>query len=153
MAKIGVGKTNLAIYNGQVDLTEWSEEELVRGQRRSKRGTWEGRPPKVVPKAVHDELVRRKLSQAYELMRDNVVKATGVLIEIATDKEVDAAVRLKAVDMIQNRVMGRAPERVALSIEPEPWLIALRAGVVSIGADPPADIEDAELVADNPDDF
>lgn len=63
-ASISLGRTNAAILHGDEDLTLWSEEELIRGPRRDKNGSWSGRPPKVVPKAVHDELVRRPTAKA-----------------------------------------------------------------------------------------
>lgn len=147
MGHIRCGGTTIAILNGTEDLSVWTDEELIRGQRKSRRGTWEGRPPKVVPKAIHDELVRRKMSQAYDLLRDNVVKASEVLIELASNKKVDAAVRLKAVGMIHDRVLGKAPARVQLTAEAEPWLLALQAGVVSIGAAAAdQDVMDAEVI-------
>lgn len=70
---IRVGESTVAILNGEEDVSLWSDEELTRGQRKDKNGTWVGRPPTVVPKALHDELVRRKMSKAFELLRDNVV--------------------------------------------------------------------------------
>lgn len=131
----------MAILNGEMDLSAWSEEELMRGQRRSRRGTWEGRPPKLVPKAIHDELVRRKMSEAHDLMRDNVVKATEVLIEIAEDKEVDPAVRLRAVGMIHDRVLGKAKERVEVAVEFTPMDQDIEA-ITVVWGDEVIDVED-----------
>lgn len=51
--RVRVGNTNTAILSGEEDLSLWSEEELVRGRRRAKNGKWVGRPPAVVPKALH----------------------------------------------------------------------------------------------------
>ncbi len=129
--RVRVGKTNQAILSGQTDLTTWTEEELLRGQRRNKNGGWNGRAPAVVPMAVHDELVRRKMSQAHELLRDNLVAATEVLIELATDEDVESATRLKAATTILDRVLGKAPETVNLELN-KPWQIALNAGIVSV---------------------
>lgn len=126
MARVGVGKTNLAILSGELDLSTWSEEELLRAQRKSKRGTWEGRPPKLVPKAIHDELVRRKMSQAHDLLRDNLIAAVGVLVEIAKDGEAQDSDRIKAAQLIIERVMGKTPERVQLEVAP-PWALAIQA--------------------------
>src|SRR4051812_38504065 len=77
--KITLGKSNLAILSGEADLSLWTEEELIRGQRRAANGRWMGRPPKVVPKAVHDELVKRKLSKAYDLLDESIYDAVAVL--------------------------------------------------------------------------
>lgn len=128
-----VGKTNAAILAGETEvLSEWSEEELLRGRRRDVHGRWSGRPPKLVPRAVHDELVRRKMSEAHDLLRDNVVAATEVLVSLATDQDADAAVRLKAATTILDRVLGKAPERVELAVEP-PWATALQAAIAQRG--------------------
>lgn len=142
-----VGRTNQAILRGELDLSTWSEEELMRGQRRDKNGRWVGRPPKVIPKAVHDELVRRKMSKAHDLMRDNVVKATEVLVEIAQDREVDPAVRLRAVAMIHDRVLGKAPDKVQVeaAISVQPWEQAIVGAIVSISRRDVIDVEGEDV--------
>jgi len=128
-----VGKTNAAILGGEADLSLWSEEELKRGTRRDKNGGWGGRPPVVVPKAIHDELVSRKMMQAHELLRDNLCEAINVLVTIAKDKRADGAVRVKAANTIIERVLGKVPERVHLARDDEPAFIqAIRNSVVSI---------------------
>lgn len=119
--RIQIGKRNAALLAGLTDLSDWSDEELQRGQKKSRRGTWEGRPPKIVPKALHDELVRRTMSKAGELLRDNLVGATEVLISLATGEDVDDAVRLKASAMIMDRVLGKTPERVDLNVRKTPF--------------------------------
>lgn len=128
-------------------LVHASEEELMRGQRRSKTGKFQGRPPKVVPMAVHNELVRRKMSQAHDLMRDNVVKATEVLVEIAQDKEVDPAVRLRAVAMIHDRVLGKAPDKVQMeaAITMQPWELAIEGAIVSISQAEVIDVDGEDV--------
>ena len=141
--KVRVGKTNSAILSGQADLSSWTEEELLRGQKRSKTGTWTGRPPLVVPTKLHDELVRRKMSVAHDLLRDNLVAATNVLIELATDEAVESGVRLKAASIIMDRVLGKAPDRVSIETT-KPWEIALAAGVVSLGQRDVIDVADLE---------
>jgi len=130
--RIAIGQTNLAILRGELDLSTWSDEELQRGYRRDKNGKWSGRPPVIVPKAIHDEMVRRKMSEAYDLLRDNVVEAVKVLVAVATDCEVDAGVRVKAATVILDRVLGRAPERIHVEVEP-PWSAAIRNAIVEYG--------------------
>lgn len=128
---VWVGKTNAAILAGEVDLSIWTEEELIRGQKRDKNGRWVGRPPKVIPKAVHDELVRRKMSKAHDLLRDNLVAAVEVLVGIAKDKRAQNSDRLKAASLIMDRVLGKVPDHVVLTEDQEPaWAKAIRAGMV-----------------------
>lgn len=67
---VWVGKANSAILAGTEDLSLWSEEELLRGQRRGKNGRWVGPRPKVVPTAIHQELVQRRMLNAHDLLGD-----------------------------------------------------------------------------------
>ncbi len=133
-AYVRLGKTNTQILVGTTDLAEWDDEELLRGQRKAADGTFVGRPPKLVPKAIHDELVRRTMSSAAEKLRSNLVDATTALTEIATDAEAADADRLRAISMIMDRVMGKTPDRVEVSAE-MPWLTAITEGIVSVDDD------------------
>lgn len=133
---VRMGKTNTRIMTGQEDLSLWTDEELKRGQRKDKNGGWRGVPPKVVPKAIHNELVKRTLANAHELLRENLDVAVSVLTEIVDDPTVEAKDRLRAVAMIMDRVMGKDPIPIQHGGETPPWQVAIQAGIVSIkGAD------------------
>lgn len=96
-----------------------------------KNGRFAGRPPKVVPKAIHQELVQRRMLDAHSLLGQNLVKAVQVLVDIATDKRADAAVRVKAASLIMDRVLGKVPDKVMLTDDHEPtWAKAIRSGMV-----------------------
>lgn len=129
-----LGRANTQILVGTEDLSLWDDEELQRGQRKGPRGRFEGAPPKIVPKAIHDELVKRTLAKASETMRSNLVAATEALTAIATDLEADPAARLRAIQMIQDRVMGKAPDKVDVSVD-MPWLDAITDGIVATDND------------------
>jgi hypothetical protein len=133
---ITVSPITTAILHGDEDLSAWTDEELVRGQRRSpKTGHWIGRKPTVVPRAVHDELVRRRLSKGYDLLRDNLLEACSTLTEVMKDKRADPHARIKAAQLVLQYVAGKPPDRVLLGmaedIKPK-WMQALTAGIVSI---------------------
>lgn len=113
---INVGRNNAAILRGEAGLDTWDEEELIRGQRRAANGKFMGRPPKVVPMAVHDELVRRKMTKAYDLLADSIYDAVAVLVEVAQDTEADPAVRVKAATEILNRTIGKPKETLELGV-------------------------------------
>ena len=131
--KIYAGKANVAILNGDEDVRQWDDEELRRGQRRNKNGGWSGRPPKIVPKAVHDELVRRQYDAAARILRESLVDAVTLFAEIVRDVDADPAVRLKAGQLIVERVMGREPLRVNVEVKAK-WEQAIEASIVSLPA-------------------
>lgn len=128
-ARIYLGKTNTNILVGKNDVSDWTEEELQMGRRQSKNGTFSGRPPVVVPKAVHDELVKRTLNNAQEHMRQNLEGVVEVLVGIATGPGIEPKDRLKAIGMVMDRVMGKVPDTV--NLRPDmPWVQAITDGIV-----------------------
>lgn len=148
LVRIGAGNTR--ILTGQDDLSTWSDEELREGRKRDKNGGWQGKAPVVVPKALHDELIRRTLMEANELMREDLVTAVQMLVQIATSEACEAKDRLRAISMIMDRVMGKSPDKVEISGQ-SPWLVALQAGVVNIGNGNGATADDEEDDIDDAD--
>ena len=127
------------------DLSDWDDEELRRGQKRDKNGHFRGRPPKIVPKILHDELTRRTLKEAQQLMQDNLVAAVKVLKDIALDDDVPPVDRVRAIDMMMTRIMGKPPERVEISASVKPFEELFQDGLVR-------DIsEDDNIIDVNPD--
>lgn len=121
---VSLGRTNAAILLGNEDLSLWSDEELLRGQKRSKNGVWTGRPPKVVPTAIHAELTKRRFGEVHELLRESLVDATKVLLSIIEDPDASDKDRLTAIGMLYDRVLGKPKERVEVDLvpkEPELW--------------------------------
>lgn len=140
------------------DYIDWDEEELLRGQRRPSCGYWSGRRPTRIPQGCYDELVRRTLLEAGDVLRRNAVAASTALAEIATSPATSDGDRIRAAGMILDRVMGKAPEHITLSTtaaSDAPWAIALR-DIVMVGTEEqakalgPADVIDVEVVEDDP---
>lgn len=142
-AIVHVGQNTTRILTGQEDLTSWTDEELERGQKMSKNGTWTGRPPQVIPKIIHDELVKRTLSKAQELLRSNLLDAVAALTSIAKDEDAPEGARIQAATLIMERVMGKTPEKVEISAE-MPWMDALTDAIVSTEDDFVANALDVE---------
>lgn len=147
-AMVRVGETSTRVLTGEDDLSGWDNEELRRGRRRAqtgaRKGTFHGADPKVVPKALHDELVKRTLDAAAKLLQENLQAAVEVLIDVVTDEDVEPKDRLRAIQMIMDRTMGKAPDKVEISGEMKPWQIALRGGIVNTAAGSEQPDEDEE---------
>lgn len=143
MGYVNVGKRNMAVYRGDDDLSEWTEEELIRGKLRSKNGKWTGRAPRFIPAEIHQELTSRRMLEARELLSSNTVAAVGVLIEVATDKLAPTSDRVKAASLILDRTMGKAPTTVKLDVGVrEKWEQAIAHSIISI----PAELAEAIVV-------
>src|SRR5678816_4765825 len=72
-ALVRVGTAGTAVLAGEDDLSEWTDEELKRGRRAvqvgANKGKFLGKEPIVVPKKLHDELVRLSLIHISEPTR------------------------------------------------------------------------------------
>jgi hypothetical protein len=141
---IKVSPITAAIVNGQEDLSTWTDEELERGQKGDKNGRWPTKKPTIVARAVHDALTRHKMSKAHDLLRENTYKAVQVLVEVATDRAVDRAVRLKAAELILDRTMGKPMEKMRLDIASDsPFMQMIATAIVPRAQ---ADVIEGEVI-------
>lgn len=116
-----IGRRNAALLRGDDDVREWDDEELLRGQSRDRNGHFRGRKPRIVPRHVHEELVRRRLAEAQHQLAYNLPRAIEIYVELMDGEDVDDAVRLRAADKVIERVMGKVPEKIAMTVQQAPW--------------------------------
>lgn len=155
-----ISARTVALMNGEDNVEDWDDEELFRGHRRDSNGNFTGRPPKLVPQQAHRELLKRRLKQAELLMVDALPAATKTLVAIMESPFAEDRDRIKAAQLVIERVMGKAIERVEVGITNDPpWMEALQAGIVDIETEQPAigpvpydddddEIIDAEIIED-----
>jgi hypothetical protein len=112
------------INAGEITMKEFvkslSPEELARGQMKDKNGGWSGAPPKWVPAELHQECVRELLRRGDELWRSSYVQAIETMTKIATTDGIEVKDRMKAAIYVIERLAGKTPERVELSVV-DPW--------------------------------
>ncbi len=106
-AKVRLSKTNTALFLGNVDLTTWDDEEIWRGQKKASNGKWVGRPPAVVPHAVHEERIRRTMTKAHELLRESTYAAVALLRQVVDDEDANYGYRLAAAQQILDRTLPK----------------------------------------------
>lgn len=106
------------LMQGVITVDDLDDEELARGQLRAVDGSFRGRPPKMIPLQLVQEMRREWLSRAEGKLREALMeKGLGTLTELAGDTNIDASVRLRAAQMIIERTMGKVPDRVVLAAE------------------------------------
>jgi hypothetical protein len=135
------------LMDGTIKVEDLDDEEIIRGQLRDRNGRFTGTKAALIPRAMHDEMMRRVLTRGQEKMRDDYFSAVDTISTIMKDTQVEPAIRLRAADMIITRVAGKPVEKVELSVEVKPWEKAMTHIVKQI----PSDIWDAEVVADDDD--
>ena len=112
--------------------------ELARGQLMDSRGGFTGRPPTLVPRAFHDACVRELMKRGREMYKENYIQAIQAMTDIATNKAVKEADRIKAATFVIERLEGKVPERLEV-VASAPWQDMI-GGIV-------ADVPDGAAVA------
>lgn len=122
-----VGRAKL-FQQGLLLPEDMDMEELERLQFRDRHGNMAGRPPKLSAaqqRAIHAEWLRR-IGKMYEGGLEFAIRA---LIKIIQDPRTKDADRLKAIDMLAARAIGREPQTVNVNAS-SGWADALEAGIV-----------------------
>ncbi len=129
------------------DLDSWDEDELIRGQRKNAKGTFANKPVKYIPTSVHQELVKRQMRLASHLLNAKLFMAAKMLVDIITSPSTEDPTRLRAIGMLFDRTMGKAPEKVEVTSD-APWVLALR-DVAVVGTDRQADVIDIDPIEED----
>lgn len=111
----------VALITGELDVNDLDDEELARGYPKDKNGRFTGRPPRMIPMALHQRIQKEFFARIEEKMRDALPDAVAMLAQLATSPAAEDKDKLKAIDMLMNRVMGKPPERVEISSGDKPF--------------------------------
>lgn len=105
-------------------VEEWDAEELARGRPRAKDGTFKGKPPAFIDRALHETIVRQFEQVVRGEMNKHTVKALTVLEKILDDDDIDekgrpivpAGTKLDAAKFLVEHILGKPKQRVETDI-------------------------------------
>jgi hypothetical protein len=110
-----------SFVDGRIPFSEMDDEELARLQVRNRNGDFGGTRPKMMPTALvqahEQELMRRNTT----LLKEVLLKATQVHIDVMNDENADPALRMRAAQYMQERLMGKTPDKMEIKAELKPW--------------------------------
>jgi hypothetical protein len=120
---VRIGKRTADMLLGRVDFTTWTDEELIAGYQ-GKNPRVGGATSGIIPLELHQELARRVMTRAQHRFTAELEYAINKLFAII--KEIDPAdpspVQLKALEMVMDRVLGKAVEVIDVRhTEPKPY--------------------------------
>lgn len=109
--------------NGFLTVEELDDEELRLGRCRGRHGQF---PPMTrrmesVPRDLYDAMVAEHQKRMQEQYRQNMDAALGTILEIMIDPSVEPKDRLTAAFHIKEQVMGKTPDKVAVTVDKAPW--------------------------------
>ena len=128
------------LMRGELSVDDLTEEELLTGILDDKNGERSGRPSNLIPRELHQAVVRRVIEIGEQRVRSSFLEATENIIAIGLGdpekvetKEYDNGrlvgsesrsydpVVLKAATWLHERVAGKTPDVVAATVEVKPW--------------------------------
>lgn len=99
------------IARGEVDLSQYSDEEILSAEIRMADGRLLPAPTEL-PEVFIREQVKRQLKQAEVKVRQGAMDALDVYSEIMNDEMQEAKDRIKAGQFFLDRFLGKAPQHV-----------------------------------------
>ena len=106
---------------GLIPIEELDDEELHREKLRDKDGMFRGRGHEIVPRTLRRK-IQAEIQARYVLKyQASLPDAQQVLIDIMNDDTQSAADRLRASVYLQERLVGKVPDKVEISAEIKPW--------------------------------
>lgn len=109
------------LMSGELNVEDLDDEELARGYPRDRNGNFGGRPPRMIPLILHRQIQKVFFARLEEQMRKALPDAVAMLATIATNPMSEDRDKLKAIDMVLTRIMGKPPEKVILSTGEKPF--------------------------------
>jgi hypothetical protein len=107
---------------------------------------------------MYRELTRRRFSRAHDLLASSLADGALMLRSVINDPDAPTADRIKAAEVMFDRVLGRPRESIALDFsgtaETPKWQAAMAKGIVSTLSQAVAqergEIVEGEIVAEDP---
>lgn len=106
-----------ALIDGTIDIEELDNEELARGYPRASDGTFRGRPPQIIPTAVHNRMRKELFERAEVQLKKDLPDAAAFMSKVIANEEVDIKTRLDAAKWLIERVMGKNPTQIQISAD------------------------------------
>jgi hypothetical protein len=125
---VRVSKRTVDLMEHPEQIADWTDEELARGAPKHVK-----RPPNMIPAPVFAELVKRVLGKARHRMAAELMVAVEQHIAIITDVRTEDRDKLRAIEMLYDRVLGKQTDTVILAAAgaDEPWRKMMDVAIVS----------------------
>jgi hypothetical protein len=104
-----------AVIRGEEDLSTWTEEEILRGQKAGANGKFNNAHlPSVVPTELLNEYRLRIMGNARAIMQRSFLPAVALMGELVADEDADPKLRFEAARYVIDRIAGRPPQHVTV---------------------------------------
>lgn len=109
------------VENGKIPWDEVTDEELGKASMRDGTGGWRHNPAGKTPRKMVPELTRRLKERYDDRLRQELLGAQQVFIDIMYDTAANPADRMKAAVRVEERLLGKVPDKVEVIAQVKPW--------------------------------
>ncbi len=134
------------LLDGTLTVEDLDDDEVARGRIRGADGGFGGRR-QPMPSHLVAQFQREHLKRVNQKFRNGVEAAAQLLVDIVEDPDVKMEVRVKAADMLINRVFGKAPETIRIE-GADKFMEAVHDSTVGLNRDIPDDASGLSSAAD-----
>lgn len=110
-----------ALISGELPITDLDEEEIMRGQLRSKDGTFRGRAHDMVPRQFYDALKAEQMRLWQMKVDAQFQPALDALLGLVTGSKVSHDAKYKAAVFLMERAGGKTPDKVEVKATLKKW--------------------------------
>ena len=110
-----------AFLNGEITIEDLDFDELARGQMRSERGDFSGRPPDYIPRKFQQAAFQELQKRMQLKFQEEVEPSLNALKAIRDNPKAPADARLKSAIHLIERAVGKVPEKNEVKVEVQPW--------------------------------
>ena len=104
------------LLDGDITVADLDDEEIMAGRCKDKNGRLAGRPPKNIPRQIHDEMRRRFHEEIQQIWREGAGIAQATLLDVMQSRRAAAPARVRAAEVWMERVQGKVPDKVEQEI-------------------------------------
>lgn len=109
------------LCQGLISVEELDDEEIQRAQCRDSKGGFNGNVPKIIPRAIHDKMIRELFVRMDKALRTSLPDVVETMTGIATGDAYEPADRINASKWVWEKVRGKTPDVVVMATEPAAW--------------------------------
>jgi hypothetical protein len=114
--RMGAAERWAMLLSGQLTVGDLDDEEVKRMQVRTANGDFSGRRRSTMPSHIAQAFRDENLKRANAALEAGLGDAVKALLDIAHDPDEKAADRIKAANIIVERVMGKAKQDIKLEV-------------------------------------
>jgi len=106
-----------ALLDGTIKIEDLETDELIQGKLFNKNGDFRGRPPLMIPRTMHNAIVRELVHRTESGLFADYDHMYEVLVGVATNERVNAQARVQAAIYVIERISGKIPDKTEMSLE------------------------------------